>query len=279
MKQGYQRPQSHIYTGCCTGALEQAVRWGYIPRNAAALANPPRLERREMVTLTEPEVRSFLVIAQQDRYHALYVLALTTGMRQGELLALRWDSVDLNAGTLQVRGSLPTGSRTVEVEGHRNENVTQRSATSRGNHGGGSLEGAPAAPGAGPARCWPCMAGHRARIHDEDRYRYPARQPPASLVLAVCSTKQAYPECASTICGTRLRRSCSVAPYTQRSSPSCSDFTHVDDTGHLFARATDNARRRGENVRRPAGMSSSRVRRGRSDFRHEVEDAGLEGVE
>jgi integrase len=41
-----------------------------------------------------------------DRLEALYVLALTTGMRQGELLALRWRDVDLDASTLQVRGSL-----------------------------------------------------------------------------------------------------------------------------------------------------------------------------
>jgi integrase len=74
--------------------------------NVADLVTPPRPRRREMTTLSPQEARAFLEAAQGDRLEALYVLALTTGMRQGELLALRWRDVDLEAGTLQVRATL-----------------------------------------------------------------------------------------------------------------------------------------------------------------------------
>ena len=72
----------------------------------ADLVTPPRAAHREMQTLSPEQARAFLDAAQGDRFHALYVLALSTGMRQGELLALRWQDVDLDRGTVQVRGSL-----------------------------------------------------------------------------------------------------------------------------------------------------------------------------
>ena len=59
-----------------------------------------------MLTLTAEEARRVLEAAVGDRLEALYVLALSTGMRQGELLALRWKDVSLERGTLQVRATL-----------------------------------------------------------------------------------------------------------------------------------------------------------------------------
>ncbi len=87
-------------------ALEQAARWGLVPRNVAKLVTPPRSSRQEMATLSPEQARAFLVAAQGDRLEALYVLALNTGMRQGEMLALRWRDVDLEGGSLQVRATL-----------------------------------------------------------------------------------------------------------------------------------------------------------------------------
>ncbi len=87
-------------------ALEQGARWGLVPRNVAKLVTPPRAERQEMSTLSPEQARAFLVAAQGDRLEALYVLALNTGMRQGEMLALRWRDVDLEGGSLQVRATL-----------------------------------------------------------------------------------------------------------------------------------------------------------------------------
>lgn len=84
-------------------ALNLAVKWGLIPRNPALLVDAPKVVRREMSVLTADQARRFLKAAEGDRFYALYVLAITTGMRLGELLGLEWKDIDFAAGTLQVR--------------------------------------------------------------------------------------------------------------------------------------------------------------------------------
>jgi integrase len=88
------------------GAFAEAVRWGLVPRNVVALARPPRKAHIEIVALTVEQARALLAAAAGNRFEALFVLALKTGMRRGELLALRWADVDLDEGMLQVRGTL-----------------------------------------------------------------------------------------------------------------------------------------------------------------------------
>jgi integrase len=95
----------HLHTALHT-ALSQAVKWNYVPRNVAGLAKKPKPARNEMKTLNEDEALRLLDAARADRFEALYVLALTTGLRQGELLALRWRDVHLDRAVLQVRGTL-----------------------------------------------------------------------------------------------------------------------------------------------------------------------------
>ncbi|MDP9477167.1 MAG: site-specific integrase [Actinomycetota bacterium] len=87
-------------------ALKAAVADGLIPRNAAAGLKLPRITREEIDPLTEEQARLLLETVRGDRLEALYVLALNTGMRQGELLALKWDDVDLERGVLRVRRTL-----------------------------------------------------------------------------------------------------------------------------------------------------------------------------
>ena len=87
-------------------ALNQALRWGLVSRNAAALANPPKMERYEIRPWTPEQARRFLDEIRGDRLEALFTLALATGARQGELLALQWSDVDLDGWSLQVRGTL-----------------------------------------------------------------------------------------------------------------------------------------------------------------------------
>lgn len=87
-------------------ACEQAVRWGVVARNVVDLIDPPRRTHKEMAALSADQARALLEAAADDRFEALYVLAITTGMREGELLALRWRHVDLDAATLQVRATL-----------------------------------------------------------------------------------------------------------------------------------------------------------------------------
>ena len=87
-------------------ALNQALRWGHVPRNVATLVDPPRAKRPEIQPLTPDEARALLDAVAGDRLEALYAVALAVGLRKGEALGLRWDDVDLEAGTLSVRKQL-----------------------------------------------------------------------------------------------------------------------------------------------------------------------------
>jgi integrase len=87
-------------------ALNAAVADGLIPRNAATGVKLPRITREEIDPLNPDEARRLIEATRGDRLEALYVLALSTGMRQGELLALKWDDVDLERGVLRVRRTL-----------------------------------------------------------------------------------------------------------------------------------------------------------------------------
>src|SRR5207253_319231 len=88
-------------------ALHHAVRWGLAARNPAEFVDPPRAVRREMRAWDEEQVRLFLAAARRTSpYSPLYLAALTTGMREGELLGLRWQDVDLALGTATVQQTL-----------------------------------------------------------------------------------------------------------------------------------------------------------------------------
>lgn len=87
-------------------AFEQALRDGMIGRNVVDLFSPPRRAEHEMQTLSPEQARALLASAVGERLEALYVVALSTGMRQGELLALKWKEVELDAGDVHVRATL-----------------------------------------------------------------------------------------------------------------------------------------------------------------------------
>src|SRR5215212_8199192 len=89
-------------------ALKQAVQDGLIPRNATEAVKPPQVRRQEISPLSAEQVKVLLETACGDRLEALSVLAIHTGLRQGELLGLKWEDVDLESGTLRVRRTLAT---------------------------------------------------------------------------------------------------------------------------------------------------------------------------
>lgn len=93
-------------------AFGAAVRWGRLTRNPADLADPPRVPKKpdNFETWTSEALREFLShsAASGDREHALWVLLATTGMRRGEALGLRWQDLDLEAGTLGVVQTIQT---------------------------------------------------------------------------------------------------------------------------------------------------------------------------
>jgi len=83
-------------------ALKQAVADGLIPRNVCEAVKPPRPQKREISPLSPEQARCFLEACRGERLEALFVLAIHTGMRQGELLGLHWEDVDLETRTLRV---------------------------------------------------------------------------------------------------------------------------------------------------------------------------------
>src|SRR5829696_2801584 len=87
-------------------AFVQAIRWGLLARNPCDGVTAPKATRAEMRVLTPEQVNTFLAATREHPAHALYALAVTTGMRQGELLGLRWQDVELDAGRLAVRQAL-----------------------------------------------------------------------------------------------------------------------------------------------------------------------------
>jgi integrase len=87
-------------------ALDQAVKWDLIPRNPAEAVKAPTPTPKEMHPLSAQEARRLLEAARGDRLEALYELAIQTGMRQGELLGLRWEDVDLDGQSLRIRRTL-----------------------------------------------------------------------------------------------------------------------------------------------------------------------------
>jgi integrase len=87
-------------------ALKDALRWELVARNVCENVDAPRVPKKEMKILTAEQAQHLLVVAQEDPLEALYVLALTTGMRQGELLGLKWEDLDLVQGTVQIRRTI-----------------------------------------------------------------------------------------------------------------------------------------------------------------------------
>jgi len=104
------------------GALKVAVRQGYVARNVAQFVDPPSVPRFQGQALSPDQAHTLLAQVEGHRLAALYHVAVLRGLRQGELLALRWSDIDWDAGTLRVaesksnagRRTIPLGSALVE---------------------------------------------------------------------------------------------------------------------------------------------------------------------
>lgn len=99
-------------------ALEDAVRWGLLARNVCDAVSAPRRAHFEIKPLTKEQAQVLLNAAKEDSLEALWVLALTTGMRRGEVLALKWQDIDFEQGMLQVKRIFTRlrGNRYIEAD-------------------------------------------------------------------------------------------------------------------------------------------------------------------
>jgi integrase len=87
-------------------ALKQAMNDRLVPRNVTEAVKAPRPSSKEVMPLSAGQARALLKAARGDRFEAIYVLAITAGLREGELLGLKWEDVDLGTEKLSVRRGL-----------------------------------------------------------------------------------------------------------------------------------------------------------------------------
>ena len=91
-------------------ALGRALKLGRVHRNVATLIDAPAKVRTELQPFSAEQVRGFLSTLTTDRRGVLYLTALGTGLRQGELLGLQWADLDLDGRRLMVRHTLQRGT-------------------------------------------------------------------------------------------------------------------------------------------------------------------------
>lgn len=87
-------------------SLNVALKDQTVIRNVAELVDPPRVLAKEVQPLIPDEARRFLKAVEGDRLEALFTVAVSLGLRQGEALALQWQDVNLESGKLRVRFAL-----------------------------------------------------------------------------------------------------------------------------------------------------------------------------
>lgn len=100
LKEGYASKTIRAINGVMHGALKQAMRLGIIGTNPCDICTLPRLVQKEMKPLDKPEVARFLKQIEGDDLEALFITALFTGRREGELFGLTWDCVNLETGAI-----------------------------------------------------------------------------------------------------------------------------------------------------------------------------------
>lgn len=121
----------HLVHQVLNGALKQAVREHLIQHNPAEYTTRPPIKRKEMTVLSPEEVNRYLEAAKEDRLYAAFLLELTTGLRRGELLGLKWDCVDFTKGEITVKQSLSRVRYVDEGFSRLEENGTKTEAGKR----------------------------------------------------------------------------------------------------------------------------------------------------
>lgn len=100
-------PRTVRYThSVLSSAFKQAVRWRMLAHNPCMSVELPRKAGKEMQSLTPVEAARFLEAASSDRWGALFILALATGLRPSEYFGLKWSDIDLERGLVTVQRSL-----------------------------------------------------------------------------------------------------------------------------------------------------------------------------
>ena len=130
-KGGLSSRSVHMMNQIMRSALNQALKENLVARNVTEAVRLPKLRHREMQPLRREEVQAFLAAARGHRLYAAFLLELTTGLRRGALLALRWRDLDFENGLLHVRRilhrvKLPNGEKKTALVFEEPKTVTAR---------------------------------------------------------------------------------------------------------------------------------------------------------
>lgn len=106
-------------------ALGHALTWEVIAKNVASLVKPPKVPTAEVEIIREDDIKAVLQKLRDKPLYPIVTLALATGMRRGELLALRWQDVDLDGGTISVERSLEETKAGLRFKGPKTEHGTR----------------------------------------------------------------------------------------------------------------------------------------------------------
>ena len=107
-------------------ALVDAVAWRYIAYNPASNIKPPKRPRKRRMVWRPDQIQAFLMSVQRDRFAALFLLELTTGIRRGQICGLKWSAVDLDAGEITVHHSrVVVAGHARDKAGGKTENADQ----------------------------------------------------------------------------------------------------------------------------------------------------------
>lgn len=107
-EEGYSRRTVKYIHTILNQMLSQAKKWGLVGVNIAEVVSCPKVEKKQVEPLTQQEVNNFLAILKNDPLYPLYVLFLSTGLRRGEALGLKWENVDLVNGVISIKGIITT---------------------------------------------------------------------------------------------------------------------------------------------------------------------------
>jgi integrase len=107
-------------------ALVDAVAWKYLTDNPASNVKPPRRPRTRRQVWKPEEIQTFLVSVRHDRFAALFLLELTTGIRRGQVCGLQWDAVDFDSGEISVHNNrVVVGGQARDKAGGKTRNADQ----------------------------------------------------------------------------------------------------------------------------------------------------------
>ena len=101
--QGLSRRTVHYIHALIHMTLQQALKWGLVSRNVSDLVDKPTNKRKPVSVWGIPQVATFLEAVKEHRWYPIYVLAIYCGMREGEILGLHREDVDLLNRTIQIR--------------------------------------------------------------------------------------------------------------------------------------------------------------------------------